>query len=388
MTCRKTLLLTEPCSDRDRLIRLKGQRVQGSSEWIRSNELYSNWLGLDSGNQILAITGGPGKGKTMLSLSVTEELQNLQWQTPRMDVIYFFCDSQDERRNTAVAVLRGLICQIIDSRPNVANRIWPHLDTPEKAWFKVTSLQALWTIFTNILEDPDVGTIFCVLDGLDECDNYSLSVLAPKLQDLFSPCIEGPVPNNFRLLISAREIPWLSNTLTICLNSDAKQIMQRDMRNFIFSEVKEMSRARKTNHFVRDRIRCNVERLADGCFLSASLILNDLSRLPTSAEIVEALEHFSEGLDAIYSQILLRIKAEDQHACSMVLKWVTMARRALTVEELAAAIQPQITLKNNQDIIKYVTLCGPLLNLCDGEVILVHTSLLGIILLGHRMIII
>ncbi|KAL1988197.1 hypothetical protein VTN96DRAFT_727 [Rasamsonia emersonii] len=106
-TCRDALFLTDPEIDRQELISIKGPRVSGTCEWIRENELYRSWL--DSGTQLLWITGSPGKGKTMLSLFLTEELERRTQGMENSELIFHFCRHQDEKRGTAVAILRGLL---------------------------------------------------------------------------------------------------------------------------------------------------------------------------------------------------------------------------------------------------------------------------------------
>ena len=71
--CRNALSLTDPVVDRERIKTTKGQRVTGTCEWIREDNTYRCWLNGDV--NLLWICGGPGKGKTMLSIFLTEELE-------------------------------------------------------------------------------------------------------------------------------------------------------------------------------------------------------------------------------------------------------------------------------------------------------------------------
>lgn len=101
-------------------------RVDGTCEWIIQNKSYISWLYGDT--RLLWISGGPGKGKTMLSMFLTEE----GTITEDGELIFYFCSHQDEKRNTAVTVLRGLLYQIIRKRPKLAKHVLPYFDTPEK----------------------------------------------------------------------------------------------------------------------------------------------------------------------------------------------------------------------------------------------------------------
>lgn len=71
--CRRSLFLTNPEIDRQRLIDRKGERVPGTCEWILTDQTYQSWLRDDPG--LLWICGCPGKGKTMMSIFITQTLE-------------------------------------------------------------------------------------------------------------------------------------------------------------------------------------------------------------------------------------------------------------------------------------------------------------------------
>ena len=53
-----------------------------------------------------------------------------------------------------------------------------------------------------MVRDPGIGSVFCVLDGLDECDEDSLEMLTEKLRDFFSKS-----PTSLKLIAVSRELP-------------------------------------------------------------------------------------------------------------------------------------------------------------------------------------
>ena len=125
--CCSILRVTNVEKDRDDLKRNKGTRVPGTLEWIASNESYQKWQ--SSGPDTLWISAGPGRGKTMLSLYILEDLEDhftASAITPgpthpdgKVELYYFFCSSQDRSRRGAVAVLRNLIYQIISKHDDL-----------------------------------------------------------------------------------------------------------------------------------------------------------------------------------------------------------------------------------------------------------------------------
>ncbi|KAF1828069.1 hypothetical protein BDW02DRAFT_485176, partial [Decorospora gaudefroyi] len=187
VACRNALFLTDPHVDRESVITTKGTRVAGTCEWITHNASYRAWLNGDGdgknndNRRLLWISGGPGKGKTMLSVFLTEELERHTASVPNAELALFFCSAEDEKRNTAVAVLRGLVHQIIAKRPQLVKHALPHFEMPELMPQTLSSLETLWIIFRKLITDAELGTMFCVLDGLDECDESTLRVLLPRV---------------------------------------------------------------------------------------------------------------------------------------------------------------------------------------------------------------
>jgi Ankyrin repeats (3 copies) len=93
--------------------------------------------------------------------------------------------------------------------------------------------------------------------------------------------------------------------------------------------------------------------------------------------VLEVLNAVPKGLPAIYSQMLLKIESSRRSTSSVILRWITMAFRPLTLQELAAAIgiQPSSTLITPEQAVRdQVTLCGLFFKIQEQEVGLVHQS--------------
>ena len=132
--CRSVLYVTNVEKDRSDLKYEKGIRVPGTFEWITSGQKYREWL--TSGSNTLHITAGPGRGKTMLSLFILEDIEKhltqsayplgLNELTGRLkgaDLYYFFCTSGDANRRDPVKVLRSLIYQIITKHESLVQHV-------------------------------------------------------------------------------------------------------------------------------------------------------------------------------------------------------------------------------------------------------------------------
>jgi ankyrin repeat protein len=312
----------------------------------------------------------------MLSIFLTEELERILPETENAELLFYFCSHQDEKRNTAVAILRGLVYQVIVKRPNLVKHVLSYFEAPEKVQLTLSSLEALWIIFRKLLQDPDLGTTFCVLDGLDECDEGSLRLLVAKLVDFFSSQNLQPTDRVFKLAIVSREILGLHGVAQVKLDPDHDKRVTSDIERFISVRVEELSRIEGLNEEFRTTIRTTLLECARGTFLWVGFVMNELSQKKTCTEVLETLRTLPRGLPAIYSRMLLQIESSRRRISSLILRWVTMAIRPLTLQELAAVlgIQSSAFITTEQAVRDQIAFCGPLLKVHEHEVALVHQS--------------
>ncbi|KAI0844300.1 hypothetical protein F5Y00DRAFT_256113 [Daldinia vernicosa] len=108
--CLRALYVSDPSDDKRRIKETKGGSHQESSNWILEHEDFQTWRDNDESN-VLWIKGDPGKGKTMLLITIVEELEKLAYQnsSPSTMLSYFFCQGINSNLNNATDVLRGLV---------------------------------------------------------------------------------------------------------------------------------------------------------------------------------------------------------------------------------------------------------------------------------------
>ncbi|KAM0800726.1 hypothetical protein BDR22DRAFT_230902 [Usnea florida] len=374
--CLSALFLTDPRDDRAEMISIKGPKVESTCQWIRSDAIYDSWL--HSRSQLLWLSGGPGQGKTMLSIFVAEELEKTA-TSQNEPFLQYFCDMKDERRNTAVAVLRGLIWQLLQFRPKLFDHILPTFRREKQSLF---SLEMLWKIFESMVYDPAIGTTYCVLDGVDECEANSLEILLRKFAALFSAKTDQSSACHLNLLVASRSFPdFIPNLLSsfprISLDADASPEVNKDINIFIEAKVEELSEDRQYPEALREHVAKVFRDLAGGSFLWIGIVAKELANYKAS-EVEEALEGFPPGLDEVYSRALLHIDSGRRSIAARILRWVVMAVRPLTLLELSLAIEPTVgsSIVTNRDerIRDQISYCGYFLVIKQDEVGLFHPS--------------
>ncbi|KFY71852.1 hypothetical protein V498_10123, partial [Pseudogymnoascus sp. VKM F-4517 (FW-2822)] len=242
---------------------------------------------------------GPRQGKNDDLCLPHEELEGATQNMENAETIFYFCNHQDEKRNTAVAILRGLLQQIITKLPKFAKHALPYFATTEKTEVTLSSLETLWIIFERIVRDVElVCTIYCVLDGLDECDEPTTRVLIPKLVYLFDSESSPVGAQNFKLIVVSRDIPALRTCARVSLDPDVRRQVATDIERFVSSRVTELENIDGFSDKFRTMVEQSLLKRSEGIYLWVGFVMHELSQKTTCTEVLEALQDLPKGLHA------------------------------------------------------------------------------------------
>ena len=370
----EALLLTRPEVDRKSLIALKGRRVDGTCEWLIQHPSYQEWLA-DANLPLLWISGGPGKGKTMLSIYITEVLQPVVDAAEDV-LLYYFCSNRDKNRNTALTIMRGIIHQWIDLHPNLAHYIKNSFEGTETTKYTVSSFVSLWRVFLTLLQQSASSQVVCVLDGLDECEKESLSQLLDAVGNYLANSPANPRPRLKLILLSRPQRGVLERKLSqyqqIKLD-DSDTGISHDVEKYIFAKVAELASEQSLEEEMIAQVRQVLLDGADDTFLWVGFVANELQGSSPDT-INEILRRVPKGLDKVYQRLLQQI--DDKEALVPILQWIVLAARPLTVDELTVAtgMKTSGAFPATEVIKNQLRFCGLLVKI-EGDVVnLVHES--------------
>lgn len=328
------MLLTDPQNDLASLRRSKGDVVEGTCEWLLVHAAYSAWL-TGNGPPVLRLVGDPGIGKTMISSFLVDELERKAQATPNITFAHYFCDNKDEKRRTATAIIRGLLLQLFRQRAKLISHLQLVFDQMGDQVF--TDFDALWRILLCILKDAQTGEIYFLIDALDECEVRSRNSFIFCLEKL-SRELEGSGAHKIKILITYRPISEIEEVLNFdngTLRIDSVKV-NADLSKFIDAKVGELANAKPSwpLELLHD-ISKTLQKRVGGTFLWAALVLHDISTVKIASKVRNKLKELPVSLRDVYDGILSSIGKDYIQDAILLLRWVVIARRPLTVSELS-----------------------------------------------------
>lgn len=380
--CIRDLRLTDPRDDKRRIEATKGGLYREASNWIFNHDDFQRWKNSDDA-RLLWIKGDPGKGKTMLLITIVDELERKLKQAEESPggptaVSYFFCQGTSKDLNNATAVLRGLIYLLAVQHPPLILHLRESYDhAGSKLFDDSNSFFALSKVLESMLRDKSLARAYVIIDALDEClaDQERLIKLI-----IHNVTATSPV----KWIISSRNRPGIEQDLKIEssgmklsleLAQNAEQISQA-VNAYIDFKIQELKQL-QDNHDLRNKIRDILRRKANGTFLWVALVTKELEKAKTW-RILKVVKKAPAGLHDLYNAMMAQIQQqeEDWELCQLVLSAATIAYRPLHLTELSIVSGlPKDISANTNHIREVVDMCGSFLTVPDDNfVYIIHQS--------------
>ncbi|KAH7322926.1 WD40-repeat-containing domain protein [Stachybotrys elegans] len=321
----ESLLGTDDTTEED-LIAADGRRMHGSCEWIIQRTSFQTWLE-STQSSVYGLSGQPGTGKTILSGRIVSHLRDITTQCS----FYFF---QYRRKGTSdisiflLSMARQMALQdgevwrrcasVYEADHNLSQRTYPTI------WRRLF----LDGIFASKLS----RTHYWVLDALDECHQE------PELIRLLLKASEC---TNLRVFFTSRNVfksPDQPKTNTeIFVEEISRENSRSDIALFLQENMQQLP---ALNEESRLQTLDNVLEKSQGCFLWASLVLQELKKVHTAAEIQRVIDETPSDMNDLYARILdeMSVAAYGKRLAKAIITWTICATRPLTVTELEEAL--------------------------------------------------
>ncbi|KAF7540972.1 hypothetical protein G7054_g906 [Neopestalotiopsis clavispora] len=288
-------------------------------------------------HRLLWITGGPGKGKTMLLYEIVETLENdpnKHFSQARVP-IYFFCEATDDQLNTAESVMQSLLSFLIDRSPSPRSKYLYSKGTYRAGW------DMLVQKVEDVLRDLDEKGVYLIVDALDECVSGREKLLKAIVK-LAESSLKG-----IRILVSSRNLTDIWDELSFSKQTMKLSLEQNDMllvhgvRFFVNDQITALAKKKKISEELREEIR---EYLASHCgnsFLWVVLVCKELAKSKLVDSAYEMLHsNFPPGLVEIYGRMMESINhsSEDPSLCKEILAIACAVFRPITWSEMKSLL--------------------------------------------------
>lgn len=244
-----SLYVTDPSNDLQSLKRKKGNRVEGTCEWILTNPQLVKWIDIPDDSSVepvsrtLWLHGRPGQGKSTLAMHITEALTASFKDDSTKALSYFFCDASYATRTTANSILRGLLWHFYTSHPELI---------PTYARQRYSQLRDdlfrdfdhLWTLLLETVAANASCQFYCIIDALDECGEESRIDILRQIEQTFGT---GHGPTNLHFLLLSRPYAYIRDYLGQFESLDLASLPQvkNDVRQYISFELEKLTKLKQ-----------------------------------------------------------------------------------------------------------------------------------------------
>ncbi|KAF3010002.1 hypothetical protein E8E13_011392 [Curvularia kusanoi] len=306
--CLKKLDQPTPLEAKEEL-KSKDKLLDELIEWILKDPRYEKWQ-TDKGVFLLWIKGGAGKGKTMMSIGLIEQLEQASCNRTSL-VAYFFCQNAKEKQNNLVSVLKGLITCLVEQQKDLYERLRCRWDSKNGKFTQdLTSWHVLWCIFKEMLMRCKTKTVYVVIDALDECpDKEMAKFLRAITRTGFMSNVKWLVTSR-PFDIATRELLGPPDQVAISLDEKSEQLAGL-VRVYIAKKTSDLDRLKQYPSGLREQVEKILAAKAEGTYLWVSLVCKRLENVRKNAGVLAAIETLPPGLKPFYQRILYELCRKD-----------------------------------------------------------------------------
>lgn len=355
--------------------------VEGTGKWLLRHPQYGSWRE-NRQPSLMWISGDPRCGKSHLASLLVDELSRSASSHlgPKDTVCYFFFRDDDETLSSATSAARTLLHQLFTAKPSLIKHAMA--DFQSKGAKLASDFNSLWGIFMDSIADPKCGPVFCVVDGLDECNESSRLPLMKALASFYSRS-NNQSKESLKTIVTSRPYNSIVGSLPpmrLELEKETTAIAN-DVEIFVKLRMEEICSRKDISVTLSDRLQEQLLENANKTFLWVSQILRmiDESDSVSKSSLDEIINTLPRDLDAIYERTLE--KSTDPAKAKRILHIVAAASRPLSLQELNIAFCITSTDRSYHglDLEPNIgttarSLCGLFVRVIDSTVYLIHQT--------------
>jgi hypothetical protein len=341
-------------------------------EWIIRQPHFINWQdGNDTG--LLCVRGDPGKGKTMISIGLIEQLSF----PPDEFVIlsYFFCQATDSRLNSVEAIIKSLILQLVNQDKELGESVRTRWDPINNRFhLDLSSWRELWDILWEMLGICKRKKIYLIIDGLDECQGKQVTDF---LECLVQNGLDHPSKVKWLLTIQTmgdvdRKLLASSQGQLFSLKLDSSKVISEAVKSYAIIKAADLDHRHNYGQTLLGQIETEFIERAEDTFLWIFLACKSLEHVPREGAS-HTIQLLPPGLHSLNEQRFNQLREGDPvmaKGCVRILKVMTLAYQPLNLTELAVVSG----LSEGLNVRLLVDHCSPFLQMRETRIEFVHHS--------------
>ncbi|CAH0045316.1 unnamed protein product [Clonostachys solani] len=308
-------------------------RRPGSGQWLLQDSRYRSCKNRE--NSLLWLYGMPGCGKTVLSTTILQDLEN------GGTVLYFYFDFNDTRKQTFQNMIRSLCYQLYRNEASQSHLDLLYSDNEDGK--RKPSTESLESTFRMMVQEA--GKIYILLDALDECstleDHHTRGLLS--WIDSFRSS-----RNNAHFFVTSRPEHAIQSQMDawpdVILLPLESHLTEREIKSYIEARVMKLSRW-NSRPDIQDEIISALSSKANGMYRWVSCQFDTLRDCRDPPTLRTALESLPKTLDQTYNRILASVPDPHRHYTIRLLQFLTFSERPLRIEEAVDAIAVKADVK-------------------------------------------
>lgn len=251
----------------------------------------------------------------------------------------------------------------------------------------------IWTMFNRTIEKTEFGSLYILLDALDECDQVSRRNLVRMIELLVTSAAEAGETRgkHIKVFITAKPsiMPLVTTrkALQYSLTSEeCSQAIDEDIRRIIESRIRDLVTTGICGQNDGNLLRRSLLKRAGGCVLWVSLMLDEIARQGAlkSSQLGSLLDSLPDDLTSIYVRLLPQISERPElPLLKRMIGFLAVSKRPLTLEELNLLLSVEAGSTAESAIVGHysnmrgvlTSLLGPLVKISDGRVSFIHSSI-------------
>ncbi|KAH6675716.1 ankyrin repeat-containing domain protein, partial [Halenospora varia] len=365
------------------------ERLPGSCLWFLGHPNYQKWNCEQTST--LWIAGDLGSGKSVLTRSLVEN--ELSSNNLRTTASFFFKNDRPPRADGRSQIL-DCLCAILHQVFTKQRIMLKYAIAAFEAYLDLQSFEKLWTLLLDVSNDPDAGEIVCIVDGLDECDEFGRGQFIKALDALNTKKDEVRQFPRLKFIITTRNSILMelyantTGTMSIIqfASEDLSAKVSYEIACLVKTEVAKMGADYGIPSSWQDALMLKVHTVPEKTYLWMVLVVELLRKSlhNNTVPINRILEIIPKTVEEALEANLKMINASRVKHMRKLLHILVAAERPLTIDELNIAMGIEIDSARQDDLelpSEYLyqeeleDICRPLIRIADGKVYLFHDSL-------------